>query len=111
MTRLLERGRYSRRSSERHGLQMDPRVLPRALRVVNIIDGRKGLVLEGPETHGRHRMYRVAVEGSTRAELWPETQIRKLRKRSQLAALGGTFEPPLGYPHFTVRRREATQED
>lgn len=79
--------------------------------MVNIIDGRKGLVLEGPETHGRHRMYRVAIEGSTRAELWPESQIRKLRKQYQLTALGGTFVPPCGYPHFTVRRREATEKD
>lgn len=89
--------------------KMDPRILPQGLRVASRIDGRKALVLDGPETHGRHRMYRVAIEGSTRAELWPEAQIRKLRTQHQFRALGGTFDPPKGYPHFTVKRRESME--
>lgn len=87
-------------------------VLPLGTRVASLTDGRKALVLDGPERCGRVSIYRVAIEGSTRAELWSDNQLRPLAKKSQLVALGGKYEPPPGYPHFTVRRAHGkTQTD
>lgn len=84
---------------------MKSSILPRGCRVAHCVSAQKGLIVDGPETHGCHRLYRVALEGSTRAELWHERQIRRLGQKSQLKALGGNYEPPAGYPFFTVKGR------
>ena len=43
----------------------------------------------------------VALEKSTRKELWPIDQIQLLPKPQQLIALGGKFDPPKGFPFNT----------
>lgn len=70
-----------------------------ALRVINAIDGRPGFVVGRPEYEGcRIKLVPVAVEGSTRYELWPLHRLKVRPLKEQHRALGGTYDPPKGYP-------------
>lgn len=72
--------------------------LPLGLRVKHQTNKRSGLVI-GPAQHGiGFDLIPVALEGSTRRELWPIHLCIKKDKRQQLKANGGTFVPPKGYP-------------
>jgi hypothetical protein len=72
--------------------------LPLGLRVKHQINKRSGLVI-GPAQHGiGFGLIPVALEGSTRRELWPIHLCIKKEKRQQLKANGGTFVPPKGFP-------------
>ena len=68
------------------------------IRVTHKSDKRHGLVV-GPAQHGIGvDLIPIAVEGSTRNELWPSHLCTKKVKRHQLKAHGGNFIPPKGYP-------------
>ena len=72
--------------------------LPLGLRVKHQTNKRSGLVI-GPAQHGiGFDLIPVALEGSTRRELWPIHLCIKKDKRQQLEANGGSFIPPKGYP-------------
>ena len=69
------------------------------LRVLHCSDARTGFVIGRPERLGsRIALVPVIVEGSTRQELWPETQIEPLPKAQQHLACGGRYRAPQGYP-------------
>lgn len=68
-------------------------------RVTHAIDGRSGLVVGRTEATGWNRaLVLVAIEGSTRNEYWPLRHTVPRPKREQVAALGGRFQPPKGFP-------------
>lgn len=69
------------------------------LRVVHALTSQSGLVIGKPEAIGYNRsLVPVAIEGSTRTELWPLKQIKVRPAAEQLAAMGGNFQPRKGYP-------------
>ena len=71
-------------------------------RVKNKVDGRQGMVVGAVEATGvKDILVPVALEKSTRKELWPSDQIELLPKSKQLVALGGKFNPPKGFPFNT----------
>ena len=78
-----------------------PKSLPAfgiGVRITHTKDKRDGLIT-GPSEHGvGYRLIPVAVEGSTRKELWPEHMIQVMPIRKQLPQHGGQFKPPAGYP-------------
>lgn len=62
-------------------------------------DQRSALVVGKPQMIGtRMALVPVIIESSTRSELWPETLVVHLPKRSQFPAHGGRFSAPSGYP-------------
>lgn len=68
------------------------------VRVTHKADKRHGLVV-GPAQHGMGvDLIPVAVEGSTRKELWPKHLCNRRPRSQQLKAHGGDFSPPKGYP-------------
>lgn len=70
-----------------------------ALRVTHRIDGRPGFVVGKPEANGYNSaLVPIAIEGSTRCELWPLHLIEVRPTKEQHRALGGQYEPPKGYP-------------
>ena len=71
-------------------------------RVKNKVDGKQGMVVGAPEATGvKDILVPVALEKSTRKELWPIDHIGLLPKSKQLIALGGKFDPPKGFPFNT----------
>jgi hypothetical protein len=76
-----------------------PLTLTPAQRVCHRADGRHGFVVSRPEALGyRTALVRVAVEGSTRYELWPLHLVDLLPPRQQHRAMGGQYDAPAGYP-------------
>lgn len=76
-----------------------PQSLSLAHRVIHRADGRRGFVVGRPEALGYHTaLVRVAVEGSTRYELWPLNLVELLPAKQQHRGLGGQYEAPAGYP-------------
>ena len=72
--------------------------LPLGLRVKHQTNKRSGLVI-GPAQHGIGcDLIPIALEGSTRRELWPSHLCIKKDKHHQLKANGGSFTPPKGFP-------------
>ena len=68
------------------------------IRVTHKTNKRAGMVV-GPAQHGIGvDLIPVALEGSTRQELWPKHLCCKRERRQQLKAHGGKFNPPKGYP-------------
>ena len=64
-----------------------------------------GLVVGRPEHTGLlFALVPIALEGSTRTELWPEHLIEVRPRRDQPVALGGQFKAPEGYPLRTRTR-------
>jgi hypothetical protein len=63
-------------------------------RVLNTIDGRFGFVINVPY----NKLIPVNIEGSTRKELWPASQVKLRNKKLQLKNFGGDFIPPKGFP-------------
>jgi|TARA_X000001382_G_C3052216_1_gene141459 hypothetical protein len=71
-------------------------------RVKSKVDGRKGMIVGAHQITGvKDILVPVALEKSTRKELWPIDQIQLLPKPQQLIALGGKFDPPKGFPFNT----------
>lgn len=69
------------------------------LRVRHAHDARTGFIVGRPEHLGsRIALVPVAIEGTTRQELWPETQLQPLPRAQQHLALGGRYQAPRGYP-------------
>ena len=72
-------------------------------RIKNNIDGRQGMVFGHHQRTGvKDILVPVALEGSTRKELWPIDQIELLPAKQQMVALGGEFSPPKGFP-FNIK--------
>tara|TARA_R100001463_G_scaffold16069_3_gene41767 strand:+ start:8350 stop:8592 length:243 start_codon:yes stop_codon:yes gene_type:complete len=68
-------------------------------RVKHKTDGRQGMVFGAQQKIGvEDILVPIALEGSTRKELWPIDQFKLLPKPQQLVALGGNFVPPKGFP-------------
>lgn len=68
-------------------------------RVTHSVTQRVALVIGRTElTPGGARLLPVAIEGSTRQELWPIGAVSPLPAHEQPVALGGTYNPPAGYP-------------
>ena len=68
------------------------------VRVFHRRSKRGGLITGAPE-HGVHsQLIPVAVEGTTRKELWPLHMVALRSKDDQLPRHGGSFTPPTGYP-------------
>ena len=63
-------------------------------RVTNQVDGRDGFVVSAPY----NKLVPVAIEQSTRKELWPETQVLMKPQDEQLVAMGGNDNAPPGFP-------------
>ena len=71
------------------------------VRVRHRTNKKSGMVV-GPAQHGiNHPLVPVALEGSTRQELWPDHLIIKRKTKDQLPAHGGSFQAPKGYPFNT----------
>jgi hypothetical protein len=68
-------------------------------RVTHANDGRAGLVVGRVEGTGWNKaLVPIAIEGSTRSEYWPVSQVVIRPAREQAVAMGGKFQPPKGYP-------------
>ena len=68
-------------------------------RVKHKVDNRQGMVSGHPQVTGvRDVLIPVALEGSTRKELWPHDQVQLLPNKLQMKALGGDYAPPKGFP-------------
>ena len=77
---------------------MSKRNLAIGMRVRHKTNGKKGLIV-GPSQHGMgFPLIPVALESSTRQEIWPEHLCIKQDKRLQLPAHGGEYEAPKGFP-------------
>ncbi len=63
-------------------------------RVTNQLDGRDGFIVSAPY----NKLVPVAIEQSTRKELWPESQVKLKPKKDQLVAMGGKYKAPPGFP-------------
>lgn len=71
------------------------------LRVTHRSDGRSGFVVSRPESNGtKTKLVRIAIEGTTRYELWPLHLIQVKPTSEQHIAMGGKYESPAGYPLF-----------
>jgi|ETNmetMinimDraft_21_1059911.scaffolds.fasta_scaffold00121_39 hypothetical protein len=71
-------------------------------RVTHAPDERNGFVVGRVQGTGWNKaLLPVAVEQSTRYELWPVTQVQLLPLAQQFTALGGEYIPPKGFPLFT----------
>jgi|TARA_B100001250_G_scaffold69684_1_gene55983 hypothetical protein len=71
-------------------------------RVKHKVDQRQGMVIGAHQATGvKDILVPVAIEESTRKELWPLDQIELLPNKQQLTALGGSFNPPKGFPFNT----------
>lgn len=69
------------------------------LRVVHALTSQSGLVIGRPEAVGYQRsLVPIAIEGSTRTELWPIKHIKVRPTADQLPAMGGKYQPRKGYP-------------
>lgn len=74
------------------------RLIP-GIRVRHSIDNRSAVILDRPDSAGRHiALIPVHLEGSTRRELWPVNLVRVRRAREQHVVHGGEYNPPVGYP-------------
>lgn len=72
---------------------------PLALRVTHSIDRRPGLIIGRAEPNGlKSALYPVAIEGTTRIELWPEHLVAPRPEPEQFPHHGGIFIAPQGYP-------------
>lgn len=72
------------------------------MRVRHMVTDRAGFVVGRPEAIGAaDSLVPVAVEGTTRIELWPLRLTKVRQKREQPVALGGNFKPPQGFPLHT----------
>lgn len=68
-------------------------------RVTHANDGRSGLVVGRVEGTGWNKaLVPIAIEGSTRNEFWPLSQVVLRPKHEQVIGMGGKFQPPKGYP-------------
>tara|TARA_B100000925_G_scaffold90808_1_gene65823 strand:- start:101 stop:343 length:243 start_codon:yes stop_codon:yes gene_type:complete len=77
---------------------MTKAVLALGMRVRHKATGQSGLIV-GPSQHGiGYSLIPVALENSTRQEVWPEHLCVKRRVREQLPAHGGNYKPPKGFP-------------
>ena len=63
-------------------------------RVTNNVDGRDGFIVSSPY----NKLVPVAIEQSTRKELWPEVQVTLKPQEEQLIVMGGEYKPPKGFP-------------
>ncbi|HAX05857.1 MAG TPA: hypothetical protein DCX77_09280 [Acidimicrobiaceae bacterium] len=71
-------------------------------RIIHRGTGRAGFVT-GSSTKGWNReLVTVTLEGSTRSEDWPTSQVELRPSSEQLAIHGGDFVPPKGFPLNTV---------
>lgn len=68
------------------------------LRITHRLTHQSGLVIGSAEASGRFSLVPVALEGSTRRELWPLHLIQQRPRLQQFKALGGSFKAPSGYP-------------
>lgn len=64
---------------------------------------RIGLLTGQRTSHGSTFLVEVFPEGSSkvRTEDWEIQRVFPLPPQQQLVALGGTFQPPVGYPFLT----------
>lgn len=67
-------------------------------RVKHRASGALAMVSGKPEPFKRSYLLPVAIEGTTRTELWPAGLVVPLPKTDQLLAMGGLITPPKGYP-------------
>jgi hypothetical protein len=73
-------------------LQIGHRVLHKATRLA-------GFVTSAPTATGWNRgLVTVTIEGSTRSEDWPLSQVFLRPELDQLPVHGGEFVPPKGFP-------------
>lgn len=83
-----------------------PSDFPLGTRVRHTVNRSSALVIGRPEHTGlTFALVPVALEGSTRSELWPEHLIEVRPRREQPVALGGQFKAPEGYPLRTRTRK------
>lgn len=68
------------------------------LRVRHSLTDVCALVIGNPESAGRYALVPVALEGSTRRELWPLHMSLPRPLSQQFVAMGGQFKPLPGYP-------------
>lgn len=68
-------------------------------RILHKTSGLAGFVTSAPSQQGWNRgLVTVTLEGSTRTENWPVSQVTLRPEVEQLRVLGGEFDPPRGFP-------------
>lgn len=68
-------------------------------RVLHKASGLAGFVTSASSQMGWNRgLVTVALEGSTRSEDWPVSQVALRPQAEQLRIHGGDFVPPKGFP-------------
>jgi|TARA_X000001382_G_scaffold79283_1_gene55648 hypothetical protein len=68
-------------------------------RILHKVTGQAGFVTAASSATGWNKgLVTVTLEGSTRSEDWPLTQVRLRQSSEQLAIHGGEFNPPKGFP-------------
>ncbi len=68
-------------------------------RVLHASDRRYGWIIGHVEKTGWNKaLVRIAVENSTRFEYWPLTRVVLRPLAEQLVGMGGSYEPPKGFP-------------
>tara|TARA_Y100000289_G_scaffold13069_1_gene12206 strand:+ start:719 stop:958 length:240 start_codon:yes stop_codon:yes gene_type:complete len=71
-------------------------------RVIHQATGQAGFVTGSSTTGWNRGLIKVTLEGSTRSEDWPLSQVRLRPSCEQLVKFGGDFVPPKGFPLNTV---------
>lgn len=68
-------------------------------RIEHKVTGQAGFVTSTATATGWNRgLVTVTLEGSTRSEDWPISQVRLRSDAEQLKIHGGEFVPPKGFP-------------
>ena len=68
-------------------------------RILHKASGLAGFVTSATSHRGWNRgLVAVTLEGSTRTEDWPISQVTLRPEAEQLRVLGGEFDPPKGFP-------------
>ena len=68
-------------------------------RILHKVTGQAGFETSASSATGWNKgLVTVTLEGSTRSEDWPLSQVRLRQSSEQLAIHGGEFIPPKGFP-------------
>ena len=71
-------------------------------RVIHRNTGQAGFVVGSSVKGWKRGLVSVNLEGSTRTEDWPTSQVKLRPSSEQLVVHGGEFVPPKGFPLNTA---------
>ena len=75
-------------------------------RIIHQVTGQEGFVIGSSSKGWNKGLVTVTLEGSTRSEDWPTSQVKLRPSSEQLAIHGGNFVPPKGFPLNTHEQKD-----